>query len=348
MLKEQLGRMLRFSNNYIADVLTLTMAADVGDKPAPQALSDASKTLSNFMVRTQSRKNRGSPPLLFSGSGLTPENELSANDLVRLLAYQYRDTRNFGPFYGGLVVPRQSPFIFLRSGSAAWQDRIALKTGTMDDPHSVCGMAGFLRKRDGGWISFRSDRQRRHDTEPARPAVQGDGGDPHGHRGAAQTLLTGSAAGSTGHGGVRPLRVPPVRVCTNECGSADRHRPLQRGPRKQALKICVDHRIAPVDDTEHSSGEQRKSHHDVGGAELVAEQIGLARRVHVRDSRIPPRPALRASAIKVACSVASPRYSVSQTTIPRGGNAVLSAKCNHCRYCGRKLAPIGGARRPLP
>ncbi len=51
-------------------------------------------------------------------------------------------------------MPRQSPFVFLRNGSAGWQDRIALKTGTMDDPHSVCGMAGFLRKKDGGWITF--------------------------------------------------------------------------------------------------------------------------------------------------------------------------------------------------
>ncbi len=154
-LKEQLGRMLRFSNNYIADVLTLTMAAEIDDKP-PASLSDAAKTLTNFMVRTQGRKKNGSssPPLLMSGSGLTPENELSANDLVRLLSYEYHDTRNFGSFYGGLVVPRQSPFIFLRNGSAGWQDRIALKTGTMDDPHSVCGMAGFLRKKDGGWITF--------------------------------------------------------------------------------------------------------------------------------------------------------------------------------------------------
>ena len=154
-LKEQLGRMLRFSNNYIADVLTLTMAADTSEQP-PTSLSAAAKTLSNFMVRVSGKQKRGTvaPPPLFSGSGLTPENELSANDLIRLLSYQYRDTRNFGSFYGGLVVPRQSPFIFLRNGSAAWQDRIALKTGTMDDPHSVCGMGGYVRKKDGGWIAF--------------------------------------------------------------------------------------------------------------------------------------------------------------------------------------------------
>jgi D-alanyl-D-alanine carboxypeptidase/D-alanyl-D-alanine-endopeptidase (penicillin-binding protein 4) len=155
VVKEQLGRMLRFSNNYIADVLTLTMAAEIGKTP-PKSLSEASKTLSDFMVRTQDRKQRAAlaPPVILSGSGLTPENEMSANDLIRLLGYQYRDARNFGSFYGGLVVPRQSPFAFLRNGSPAWQDRIALKTGTMDDPHSVCGMAGFIRKNDGGWISF--------------------------------------------------------------------------------------------------------------------------------------------------------------------------------------------------
>jgi D-alanyl-D-alanine carboxypeptidase/D-alanyl-D-alanine-endopeptidase (penicillin-binding protein 4) len=168
-LKEQLGRMLRFSNNYIADVLTLTLAADLDDTP-PASLSEASKKLSSFMMRTQPRGKgaaKVAPPVLASGSGLTPENELSADDLVRMLWYQYRDTPTFGPFYGGLVVPRQSPFMFLRSGSVAWQERVALKTGTMNDPHSVCGVAGFLRKKDGGWITFAAivngdDTRRRH------------------------------------------------------------------------------------------------------------------------------------------------------------------------------------------
>ena len=153
-LKEQLGRMLRFSNNYIADVLTLTLAADVERSP-PTTLSGAAKTLSNFMVRTQARGNaHTTPPILHSGSGLTPENELSANDLVGLLTYEYRDSRTFGAFYGGLVVPRQAPFAFLRGGSPGWQDRVALKTGTMNVPHSVCGVAGYLRKKNGGWIAF--------------------------------------------------------------------------------------------------------------------------------------------------------------------------------------------------
>jgi serine-type D-Ala-D-Ala carboxypeptidase/endopeptidase (penicillin-binding protein 4) len=155
VLREQLGRMLRFSNNYIADVLTFDLAADMTGR-VPAGLADASKGLSEFVqhaLRAQSR-TRISAPLLLSGSGLTPENELSAHDLVALLAFQYHDSRHFPAFYGGLTVPRQAPFGFLRQGSAAWLDRVALKTGTMDEPHSVCGIAGYVRKRNGGWIAF--------------------------------------------------------------------------------------------------------------------------------------------------------------------------------------------------
>jgi serine-type D-Ala-D-Ala carboxypeptidase/endopeptidase (penicillin-binding protein 4) len=154
-LKEQLGRMLRFSNNYVADVLTLDLAA-AQRAEAPGQLSDASRALSDFVFRLNAERhgNRANAPALFSGSGLTPENTLSADDLVTLLSAEYHNTRNFPAFYGGLVVPRQAPFGFLRVGSPAWLDRVALKTGTMDDPHSVCGIAGYLRKKDGGWMAF--------------------------------------------------------------------------------------------------------------------------------------------------------------------------------------------------
>jgi D-alanyl-D-alanine carboxypeptidase/D-alanyl-D-alanine-endopeptidase (penicillin-binding protein 4) len=153
-LKEQLGRMLRFSNNYIADVLTLTIASEINARP-PKTLADAAVTLSDFVWHAERRLNRNaSSPMLRSGSGLTPENGLSANDVISVLANEYRDTRDFNAFYGGLVVPRQAPFPFLRTGSASWLDRTALKPGTMEDPYSVCGVAGYLRKKDGGWMAF--------------------------------------------------------------------------------------------------------------------------------------------------------------------------------------------------
>ncbi|HEU4627689.1 MAG TPA: D-alanyl-D-alanine carboxypeptidase/D-alanyl-D-alanine-endopeptidase [Steroidobacteraceae bacterium] len=155
-LREQLGRMLRFSNNYIADVLTLNLAAERAGQP-PARLSSAGTVLADFVSRAQRSVRFAAletAPSILSGSGLTPENLLSANDLVALLAYQYRDSRHFPAFYGGLTVPRDAPFQFLRNGSPEWLDRVALKTGTMELPHSVCGVAGYMRKRDNGWLAF--------------------------------------------------------------------------------------------------------------------------------------------------------------------------------------------------
>jgi D-alanyl-D-alanine carboxypeptidase/D-alanyl-D-alanine-endopeptidase (penicillin-binding protein 4) len=147
--------MLRFSNNYIADVLTMDLAASTLER-APPDLASAAQLLTQFMSRVQrgTLPTERGPPLIFSGSGLTIENRLSASDLTALLAYQYRDTGHFPALYGGLTVPRDAPFEFMRLGSDAWLDRVALKTGTLNDPVSVFGIAGYLRKRDGGWIAF--------------------------------------------------------------------------------------------------------------------------------------------------------------------------------------------------
>jgi serine-type D-Ala-D-Ala carboxypeptidase/endopeptidase (penicillin-binding protein 4) len=153
-LHEQVRRMLRFSNNYIADVLTLDLASDGAAHP-PTELSSATSVLAAFLARIPGiTASLPEAPVLRSGSGLTTENRLSARDLVLLLAHEYRDTRRFPAFYGALVVPRDAPFDFLRSGSDAWLDRVALKTGTLQEPYSVSGIAGYLRRRDGAWVAF--------------------------------------------------------------------------------------------------------------------------------------------------------------------------------------------------
>jgi D-alanyl-D-alanine carboxypeptidase/D-alanyl-D-alanine-endopeptidase (penicillin-binding protein 4) len=49
-VNEQLGRMLRFSNNYIADVLTMDLAASIMGRP-PADLASAAQVLTQFMTR---------------------------------------------------------------------------------------------------------------------------------------------------------------------------------------------------------------------------------------------------------------------------------------------------------
>ena len=175
-LKEQIGRMLRHSNNYVADLLTLNIAAARGSGP-PSQLAEASKVLSGFV---QSRGAADADaPRIYSGSGLTPENRLSAAEMVAMLGAQYRDTETFPAFLGGMVVPRQAPYGFLRRGNAAWLDRVALKTGNMNDPRSVCAVAGYLRRSDGGWMAFAimvngSERLRRVPMYKAMEAIRED------------------------------------------------------------------------------------------------------------------------------------------------------------------------------
>jgi D-alanyl-D-alanine carboxypeptidase/D-alanyl-D-alanine-endopeptidase (penicillin-binding protein 4) len=156
LLQEQLGRMMRWSNNYIADVLTMDVALERGKVP-PASLADASRVLSD-LVRDARATLPAAPsaegPLMESGSGLTTSNRLSAQDFIAVLAQQYRDSRRFPAFYGTFVVPRDAAFEFLQSGSEEWQDRVALKTGSLTDPVSVNAIAGYLRKKNGGWMAF--------------------------------------------------------------------------------------------------------------------------------------------------------------------------------------------------
>lgn len=152
LLQEQVGRMMRWSNNYIADVLTMGVALKRRGAPPP-SLADASGELTAYMARNQCC-GAGTGAVMESGSGLTTSNRLSAQDLISVLRAAYRDTRAFPAFYGSLVVPGDAPFAYLRSGNADWQRRVALKTGSLTEPVSVNGIAGYLRRKDGGFMAF--------------------------------------------------------------------------------------------------------------------------------------------------------------------------------------------------
>ncbi|MEO6185270.1 MAG: D-alanyl-D-alanine carboxypeptidase/D-alanyl-D-alanine-endopeptidase [Steroidobacteraceae bacterium] len=150
-VQEQIVRMMRYSNNYIADVLTMGVALARSGR-APRSLADASQALVELVRSSGTGADAG--PVIESGSGLTTTNRISALDLVNVLKREYRDPRRFPAFYGSFVVPGDASFAYLRSGNSDWQQRVALKTGSLTDPVSVNGIAGYLRKRNGGWMAF--------------------------------------------------------------------------------------------------------------------------------------------------------------------------------------------------
>jgi D-alanyl-D-alanine carboxypeptidase/D-alanyl-D-alanine-endopeptidase (penicillin-binding protein 4) len=152
-LQEQLSRMMRWSNNYIADVLTMNIARATRGGAAPASLADASRELAAFVARADPAADT-TELVIESGSGLTTTNRLSAQDLIGVLRHVFHDPRRFPAFYGTFVVPRDSSFTYLQGGGPDWLDRVALKTGSLTQPVSVYGLAGYLRKRSGGFMAF--------------------------------------------------------------------------------------------------------------------------------------------------------------------------------------------------
>ena len=157
-LAEQLIPLMAYSNNYMADVLTLDLAADSGyNRPLTLPLaSQALEALADRALRESfpMQANAGSGAVLDSGSGLAVSNKLSARDLVALLSYMYRQPSLFPAFYGSIPVPLSAPSRTLKQGNFDWLTRINAKTGTLSEPVTVRALAGYFRLQNGGYGAF--------------------------------------------------------------------------------------------------------------------------------------------------------------------------------------------------
>ncbi|GHB32328.1 D-alanyl-D-alanine carboxypeptidase/D-alanyl-D-alanine endopeptidase [Salinicola rhizosphaerae] len=144
-LQELLLRTLNYSNNFMADTLAMDLTAG-----SQQSLPSAGHVLEQFAAGLS-----GSGPVtLRSGSGLTPENRVSAQDVNALLAAMYGRASLFPTFVAGMQVPTNGPMHFIRRGSQTFQDHVMLKTGTLNEPVTVRAIAGYFRTESGRWGSF--------------------------------------------------------------------------------------------------------------------------------------------------------------------------------------------------
>ncbi|RJS92339.1 D-alanyl-D-alanine carboxypeptidase/D-alanyl-D-alanine-endopeptidase [Salinisphaera sp. Q1T1-3] len=155
-LAEQLIPMLAYSNNYMADALTLDVAADSGYN-LPLTLPRAAQSLEALSERANQfaypQLKRGGADFT-SGSGLSLGNNLSARDLVSLLDYMFHQNALFPSFYGAIPVPLSAPSRTLKQGDFDFQTRIVAKTGTLSEPVTVRALAGYMRLSDGSFAAF--------------------------------------------------------------------------------------------------------------------------------------------------------------------------------------------------
>lgn len=154
-LQATLGDMMRYSNNYIADLLALGLLKE--ETPAAAAdLPAAGNRLEDYLraLAGHSRFGGASGARLADGSGLNPINRLSARDLVVLLDQAYRQPAVFPGFLGTLQVPQHSRSRFLGGGDEPWFTHFAFKSGGLSEPVTVASLAGYIRFADDGWGAF--------------------------------------------------------------------------------------------------------------------------------------------------------------------------------------------------
>ncbi len=157
-LAEQLIPLMAYSNNYMADMLTLNLATD-SSYERPLTLARASQTLEVLAERAMQASypehvDSVPLPIFDSGSGLAVSNKLSARHLVALLNYMYHQNALFPAFYGSLPVPVSSASNTLKHGNFDWLTRMNAKTGTLSEPVTVRALAGYFRMQDGGFGAF--------------------------------------------------------------------------------------------------------------------------------------------------------------------------------------------------
>lgn len=144
-LQEQIADMLAYSNNFMADAMTMALSPGT-----PASLAGGSLTMERFAGALP-----GHGPLrLLSGSGLTPENRTSAHGLVMLLDHMYRSPALFPALLGGLTPPQDGTSKFMRQALEPVASHTMIKTGTLNDPVPVRAMSGYFRTATGRWGAF--------------------------------------------------------------------------------------------------------------------------------------------------------------------------------------------------
>ena len=128
-----------FSNNYIADVLLKKLVPN----------GDGSVYLQNYLRRQVGIRSKF---ILRDGSGLNPNNRLSARQVTTLLTHVAQRMKIFPDFIASLPASGLEGTVSERL--ADYRGLIRLKTATLTSPFSVSGIAGYYLSARHGLVAF--------------------------------------------------------------------------------------------------------------------------------------------------------------------------------------------------
>jgi D-alanyl-D-alanine carboxypeptidase/D-alanyl-D-alanine-endopeptidase (penicillin-binding protein 4) len=138
--------MMKFSNNFVAEMLTKNLAAKAGKAPA--SLEGGVSVIRDTLIEMGLKKDRFT---FVNPSGLSRKNSFKAADLVYVLGENYKSFYYAPEYLAALPVAGEDGTLksrFKNSNAVGW---VRAKTGHL---HGVAGLAGFAGQKDGGARAF--------------------------------------------------------------------------------------------------------------------------------------------------------------------------------------------------
>jgi D-alanyl-D-alanine carboxypeptidase/D-alanyl-D-alanine-endopeptidase (penicillin-binding protein 4) len=140
----------KYSNNYIADTLTSRLGAEFAKNPT---ISGGMSVVQQFL-RNKVGVQDGT---YLNGSGLDPQNKLSAASLVKMLSYAYARMEMFPEFLASLPNAGHDGSLrdrYKKRDTKGLAGILRAKTGTLTQPRMVSSLAGYFFHPRHGYIAF--------------------------------------------------------------------------------------------------------------------------------------------------------------------------------------------------
>lgn len=137
--------MMKYSNNYIAEILTKNLGVEM--KGAPGTMEKGLEVIREFMI------SKGlSTAEIYSPSGLSRKNKFSPNDIVKILSSVKDNMRVYPEYLSSLPIAGVDGTLKRRAnGGEEFAGHVRAKTGHLA---GVSGLGGFISGKAGQIYSF--------------------------------------------------------------------------------------------------------------------------------------------------------------------------------------------------
>jgi D-alanyl-D-alanine carboxypeptidase/D-alanyl-D-alanine-endopeptidase (penicillin-binding protein 4) len=143
---QHVADMMKFSNNYVAEMLTKDLSKQEGETPA--TLEGGMKQIRAYLT---SQGIEAKNFTLLNPSGLSRKNRMRPRDLVEILMLAQKDFPTFAEMLSALPLAGEDGTLKKRMIGTPAEGWVRAKTGSMA---GIVSLAGFAGRKDGNWRAF--------------------------------------------------------------------------------------------------------------------------------------------------------------------------------------------------